>query len=52
MLRGLPSLAKSKARSSELNKFLLKLFFTNDKWVGVKLNSSLMVIVYTYKFIS
>jgi hypothetical protein len=35
-----------------LNKFLIKLFFTKDKWMGVKLYSSLMVIVYIYKFIS
>jgi hypothetical protein len=35
-----------------LNKFLIKLFLTRDKWVGVKLYSCLMVTVYTYKFIS
>jgi hypothetical protein len=35
-----------------LNKFSIKLFFTKDKWMGVKLHSSLMVIVYIYKFIS
>jgi hypothetical protein len=35
-----------------LNKFLIKLFFTKDKWMGVKLYSCLMVIVYIYKFIS
>jgi hypothetical protein len=35
-----------------LNKFLIKLFFTKDKWMGVKLYSCLMVTMYTYKFIS
>jgi Mg/Co/Ni transporter MgtE len=35
-----------------LNKFLIKLFFTKDKWMGVKLYSCLMVIVCTSKFIS
>jgi hypothetical protein len=35
-----------------LNKFLIKLFFTKDKWMGVKLYSCLMVIVCTYKFIN
>jgi hypothetical protein len=35
-----------------LNKFLIKHFFTKDKSMGVKLNSWLMVTVYTYKFIS
>jgi hypothetical protein len=35
-----------------LNKFLIKLFFTKDKWVCVKLYSCLMVIVCTSKFIS
>jgi hypothetical protein len=34
-----------------LNTFLIKLFFTKDKWVCVKLYSCLMVIVYIYKFI-
>jgi Mg/Co/Ni transporter MgtE len=34
-----------------LNKFLIKLFVTKDKWVGVKLHSCLMVIVCTSKFI-
>jgi hypothetical protein len=37
---------------THLNKFLIKLFFTKDKWMGVKLYSCLMVTVYTYKFIS
>jgi hypothetical protein len=35
-----------------LNKFLIKLFFTKDKWMGVKLYSCLMVTVYTYELIS
>jgi hypothetical protein len=35
-----------------LNKFLIKLFLTRDKLVGVKLYSYLTVTVYTYKFIS
>jgi hypothetical protein len=35
-----------------LNKFLIKLFFTKDKWMGVKLYSCLIVTVYTYKFMS
>jgi hypothetical protein len=35
-----------------LNKFLIKLFFTKDMWMGVKLYSCLMVIVCTFKFIS
>jgi hypothetical protein len=35
-----------------LNKFLIKLFFTKDKGTGVKLYSCLMVIVCTSKFIS
>jgi hypothetical protein len=35
-----------------LNKFLIKLFFTKDKWMGVKLYSCLMVIVCTSKFIN
>jgi hypothetical protein len=35
-----------------LTKFLIKLFFTKDKWTGVKFYSCLMVIVCTSKFIS
>jgi hypothetical protein len=35
-----------------LNKFLIKLFFNKDKWMGGKLYSCLMVIVYTSKIIS
>jgi Mg/Co/Ni transporter MgtE len=35
-----------------LNKLLIKLFFTKDKWMGVKLYSCLMVTVYTYKLFS
>jgi hypothetical protein len=35
-----------------LNKFLIKLYFTKDKWMGEKLYSCLMVTVYTYKLIS
>jgi hypothetical protein len=35
-----------------LNEFLIKLFFTKDKLMGVKLYSCLMVTVYTYKFFS
>jgi Mg/Co/Ni transporter MgtE len=34
------------------NKFLIKLFFTKDKWMGVKLYSCLMVIVCTSKLVS
>jgi hypothetical protein len=37
---------------NHLNKFLIKLFFTKDKWMGEKLYSCLMVTVYTYKLIS
>jgi hypothetical protein len=32
-----------------LNKFLIKLLFTKDKWMSGKLYSCLMVTVYTYK---
>jgi hypothetical protein len=35
-----------------LTSFLIKLFFTKGKWMGVKLYSCLMVTVYTYKLIS
>jgi Mg/Co/Ni transporter MgtE len=35
-----------------LNKFLIKLFFTKDKWMGGKLYSCLMVTVYIVKLIS
>jgi hypothetical protein len=35
-----------------LNKFLIKLFFSKDKWMGMKLYSCLMVIVCTSTFIS
>jgi hypothetical protein len=35
-----------------LNKFLIKLFFIKDKWMGVKLYSCVMVIMYTSKFIN
>jgi hypothetical protein len=35
-----------------LNKFLIKLFFSKGKWMGMKLYSCLMVIVCTSTFIS
>jgi hypothetical protein len=33
-----------------LNMFLIKFFFTKDKWMGMKLYSCVMVIMYTSKF--
>jgi hypothetical protein len=35
-----------------LNKFLIKLFFSKNKWMGGKFYFGLMVTVYTYKLIS